>query len=394
MDRVGTRVLDTAVKPTRRVLFVTGEYPPRIGGIGDHVVRLAAALQAQEVVCYTATESRGVDEPAARIHAVGSRYPLQALWGVIRAARRVRPDVVHLHYQAGAFRRPGELAELPRLLRSLASESRLAVTFHDLRQPYLFPKAGPLRAWAVHRLMRSTQTAIYVDEIDRQQAVGLGYGNGRSYWIPAGPTIEPPAGLGDREAAREALGLNLEEFIVGFFGFRQPSKGINVLAGALRRPELSGPRTLLALIGAAAPPTSARRAEVSTPPNTFDGLRLVDTGAQAPEVVSRWLMACDVMALPFLDGLSARRGSFMNAVAHGVPVITTRPPVEGAVNVNAGEVGFVAAGDVAALAAALAEIRDCPLRRRQLTRGSQAIAIRHTWSQIARRTLDAYDRSA
>lgn len=393
MDRLATRAVDTGVKPTRRVLFLTGEYPPRIGGIGDHVVRLASALAARGVDCHVATESRPMDEPAARVHAVGSRYPLQAVLDSMGIARRVRPDVVHLHFQAGAFARPGELVVLARLLRVLAGVRRLAVTFHDVLRPYLFPKAGPLRAWVVRSLARSAHATIFVDEMDRRRAVAQGYGERKSVWIPAGPTIEPPTDIGDRQLAREALGLKHEDYIVGFFGFRQHSKGIGVLADALRRPELRGPRTLLALIGAAAPPTNARRAETPAPPSTFEGVRLVDSGAQAPEVISRWLVACDVIALPFLDGLSARRGSYMNAVAHGVPVVTTTPSVAETVAVHADETMFVPADDAASLAAALAEIRDDPARRRGLALGSQAVAARHTWSEIAGRTLAAYDRA-
>ena len=380
------------VKPTRRVLFVTGEFPPRIGGVGDHVVRLAAALGARGLDCHVATESRSADDPAARVHAVGSRYPLQSVLDTIRIARRVRPDVVHLHYQADAFARPGETIGLVRLLRRPGGANRLAVTFHDLFQPYLFPKAGLLRARLVRRLARSAHAAIYVDEPDRRQGVAQGYGEANSHWIPAGPTIEPPPGLPDRRALRAALGLPAEEFIVGFFGFRQRSKGVGVLAEAMRRPELAGPNTLLALIGAAAPPSNTRRAEPPVPPSAFEGVRLVDASAQAPGVISQWLGACDAIALPFLDGLSARRGSFMNAAAHGIPVVTTFPPIAEAVDVGADEAAFVAAGDASVLAAALAEIRDCPERRRQLVRGARAVAARHTWSEIARRTLAAYDR--
>ena len=281
---------------------------------------------------------------------------------------------------------------LARLLRRLTGARRLAVTFHDLLKPYLFPKAGRLRADLVRGLARAADTAIYVDELDRRRAVVQGYGEGTSHWIPAGPTIEPPADVGDRAAARAALGLDTGDFIVGFFGFRQRSKGVGVLADAMRCPELAGSRTLLALIGAAAPPANARRAERPVPPSTFDGLRLIDTGAQASGVISRWLAACDAIALPFLDGLSARRGSFMNAVAHGVAVVTTFPPVAGTVDASADETVFVPARDAAGLAAALVEIRDNPRRRQQLARGSRAIAARHTWSEIARRTLAAYDR--
>ena len=33
-------------------------------------------------------------------------------------------------------------------------------TFHDLRPPYLFPKAGPLRDYVTHRLARASDAVI------------------------------------------------------------------------------------------------------------------------------------------------------------------------------------------------------------------------------------------
>lgn len=379
------------VRPVQRILFVTGEYPPRIGGVGDHVVRLAEGLRAQGVTCFVATESRTVDQPDAGLHAVAGRYPLQAVLRTLQIVRRVRPDVVHVHYQAGAFARPGELLLLAWLLKRLGRTHRLVVTFHDILQPYLFPKAGRLRERVVRGLARSAHTAIYVDELDRRRAVAHGYGEANSRWIPAGPTIEPSSDTGNRSAARERLGLDATDFIIGFFGFRQASKGVGVLADALRRPELSGPRSLLALIGAASPTTDSRRSEPPVPASTFAGVRLVDAGEQPSDRISQWLIACDVIALPFLDGLSARRGSFMNAVAHGVPVVSTPPPSMGLVDVGADEAAFAPSGDAAALAVELAAIRDNPARGQQLVRGSRAIASRHTWSAIAHRTLAAYD---
>ena len=390
MDRVATLAQEAGVKPTPRILFVTGEYPPRLGGVGDHVVRLAAALAARGSACHVATESRSANDPAAGVHAVGSRLPLQAVVDTLRGVRRVQPDVVHLQYQAGAFARPGEMLGLARLLPRLAGSSRLAVTFHDLQQPYLFPKAGRLREAMVHSLARGADTAIFVDEVDRRRAVAAGSGEANSHWIPAGPTIEPPANGGERGAARAALDLESDAFIVGFVGFRQRSKGIQVLVDAMRRTELAGPGTRLILIGAAGPPTNTRRAEPPVPPSTFDGVRPVETGELPPEAISQWLVACDAIALPFLDGLSARRGSFMNAVAHGVPVVTTAPPAVGTVDVAADEVALVSPGDAAGLATALAGIRDDPARRRQLAQGARAIAARHTWTDIAQRTLAAY----
>ena len=51
--------------------------------------------------------------------------------------------------------------------------------------------------------------------------------------------------------------------------------------------------------------------------------RVHATGALPPETLSVVLQACDVVAQPYADGASSRRGTLMAALAHGVPVVTT-----------------------------------------------------------------------
>lgn len=56
-------------------------------------------------------------------------------------------------------------------------------------------------------------------------------------------------------------------------------------------------------------------------PRRNDGIR---ARSLTPEEVSAWLTRADLVLAPFVDGVSARRGSVMAALAHGRPVVSTQ----------------------------------------------------------------------
>ena len=374
----------------RRVLFLTGEYPPRTGGIGAYLWQLRRAFEADGVCTRVAVEcADGFAPPDVT--------PLRPAPGIfvaefVRAVSRFRPNVVHIQYQAGAFRAVGSVSVVPAALRVAGYRGRIAVTFHDLKLPYLFPRAGSVRRRAVDLLRRMSAPHVYVDERDaalerRRRPADAD----RILVIPAGPTIVPPADLPARIALRTALGIDADAFVVGFFGFRQASKGIHTLAASLRADTWRGQNVVLALIGQAAPEVANHRAEPAVAPAVFQGLNVRNSQWLSDAEVSRRIGACDVMALPFADGVSTRRTTFMVAAAHGVPVVTTFPPERDLPGISADDVLLVQPGDAGALAEALWRVRDSRELRRRLSEGSRRIAERFAWPRIAEQTLAAYD---
>ena len=243
---------------------------------------------------------------------------------------------------------------------------------------------------ALDILVRTVDVTIYVDANDAVADGVIETSNSCQTHIPSGPTIEPPGDLPDRTELRRRLGIEADTYLVGFFGFRQPSKGIVVLRDAIKRPELRSRGVRLALIGSASSELGPRRAEPTVPASMFSDIDFIDAGALVPRDVSTWLRACDVVVLPFLAGLSTRRGTFMTTVAHGIPVVTTRPASSLFPEVADGEVAYVPSGDADAIVSALIRIHDDREYWRSLGAGSRAIAMRYSWRRIAERTLAAY----
>ena len=406
------------------VCMLTGEFPPDRGGVGDYTARLAGALTARGLPVVVLTRRR-TDAPPRRRYEddhTGARVPVYAgvpAWdarapGVVaRTLRRLGPrPVLHIQFQAGAFDLGGTVHLLPTWLRAARPSARIVTTFHDFLVPYLFPKAGPLRLAANRLLARTSDAAIFTDPADLALA-GPGV---RGQVVPIGSNLDPvPQPAPARAAARRDLGADDATFLVGYFGFLNRSKGVPTLLHAVRRLANAGRPIRLVLLGAeagASDPTDLAEARVVRELIGSLSLRerVATTGYLEPAALSAALVACDAVALPFLDGASPRRGTLMAAIAHGVPIVTTHPPGASAPRSNAGDRGWTSArdveftfvradesallvppGDDAALAEALPRLADDPILRARLAAGAAALASQIAWPAIAEATEAIYD---
>ena len=375
-----------------RLGLVTGEYPPMQGGGGDYTREIARALAllGTEVHVITREQCAGADpgHPDVQLHPVVPRWTFRALGQIRALAATLRLDLLNLQYQAAAYDLSAPIHFLPVL-----AGVKTVVTFHDLRIPYLFPKAGPLRGWAVTQLARSASGAIATDPADAAELRGRGVQ--RVTQIPIGSNIRPapPAGY-ERGLWRERLGVLPQEFLLGYFGFLNPTKGADTLVGALSALQSRKARVRLALIGgqtgASDPAINASfHAEVAQLIKRYDvGHLILQSGFVSPPEVSAWLLACDAIVLPYRDGVSFRRGSFMAALAHGCPIITTHPAVPLPELQDGVNVRLVPPDSASAIVLAVTELLAAPEMRRRLGEGAARLSAQFSWPGIARQVLD------
>jgi glycosyltransferase involved in cell wall biosynthesis len=351
------------------VLFVSGEYPPDVGGVGDYTARLRSALDA-----------RGVPSRLLSRREVG-RWDARALVRLLRAAPR--RGIVHIQYQPAAFDLLGDVCLMPSLVRAARPRSRVVTTLHDARVPFLFPRAGALRWQAVRLLARTSHAVLAADERDLD-AVGAA----RSFVVPIGSNVSRQAPPGyEREQFRAQLGL--DGLAVAYFGLLNASKGLDVLFDAFERILLTRQAARLMVVGGspgASDPTNLATAARVEARLVRLGDRVVRTGHVDDATVSAYLLAADVALLPYVDGASARRGSLLACAEHGLPIVSTQP----AGVAVADAVLAVAAGDAEALAAAVLRVHDEPALAERLRAASMALAERVSWPRIAERHLGVY----
>jgi len=381
------------------------------GGVGDFTRELARALVGLgaevNVVTSTAaglTPSPWPDRPGgwgeARV------YPIIHHWGwhsqacILNLARRAAADVINIQYQAAAYALHPAINLLPLRRRLAGAGLPVVVTFHDLKVPYLFPKAGRLRYAVVLLLARTADAVITTNEEDRARLERVVQPS-KLHLIPIGSNIDPqPPPDYDRAVWRARLGISPDQTVLAYFGFLNETKGGEDLIHALDRLIRQGVNTRLMMIGGrvgASDPTNRaylRRVEALIAALGLENRVIWTDHLPAPEV-SAHLLAADMAVLPYRDGASYRRGTLMAVLAHGLPVVTTTPmsgdwatrlpPLIDGENAR-----LVPAKNPETLAAAIAGLAADPGLRQHLSLGAARLAQAFGWENIARQTLAVY----
>lgn len=386
-----------------RIGLVTGEYPPMEGGVGAFTEQLARALNAlgHEIYIITSRKARPVEalpKPAAMFAPIDlgyaqlipriGRWRWPSLSAVADLAIRYDLEVINLQYQAAAFNMSSPAVHyLPWRLKGIVPT---VVTFHDLKTPYLFPKAGGLRERVVRGLARRARGVIATNAADLRRLEAWDVKCVRQ--IPIGSNIDAyrPNHV-ELDEARAGLGLGAADVLLGYFGFLNETKGADTLIDALA--ELDG-RYHLVFIGGqtGASDPDNNQAFLAGLRQRIDRLGLAGrvhwTGFLPPQRVSTYLGAADLMVMPYRDGVSPRRGTLMAVLAHGRPLVTTTPAEAVPEFEHGGNMWLTPPDDPAALAEAVAALAADPALRARLGQGAGELAHEFGWDAIARRTAD------
>jgi glycosyltransferase involved in cell wall biosynthesis len=368
------------------------------GGVGDYTREIGLALDNLGCQVLVATSPLAGPNPPLDVHPIVEKWNWNCWRTIFELITEEQPDVIHIQYQAAAYGMHPAINLLPRRLQTLGDRRpRTVVTFHDLRVPYLFPKAGPVRRWVVKELAQRCDAAITTNREDWQsleRKIGT-----QPALIPIGSNIAPvlPKGY-DRDTWRARWGVGPDDPLIVFFGFINDRKGVDTLLHALglliQYPDLLAEPKLLFIGGqtGASDPTNVKY--LTSIQNLVTDLGLEDrvdwTGYVDASEVSALFEAADMCALPFHDGVSFLHGTFHAALAHGVPVITTQPRVALPELENGRNVYLVPAEDPQALAEAMARLAAQPDLRRTLGKGAFALSQDFAWDKIARDTLELY----
>ena len=349
------------------------------GGGADHLLGLLPELRLAGVTCLAAV---GTDGPLAAalsaqdfdvtgLHVMDSRVNLRHVLKVVRVIDASAADIVHFHGTRAAF--------FGAAARSLcATHPRTVYTAHGLA--YRKPTKKPTK-WAY--LFSEWAACAAADDVISVSSTDLADLRQRRFLRCSGAHIPNAVDTlrfkpGDRRAARSALQLPQDAFIVGTTARLVRQKAVMDLLTALE----FCPGIMLGVIG-----DGPERERLASHSLTRAG-RVVLLGAR--DDVAQCLPAWDAFALA--SHWEGEPIALLEAMACGLPTVATR--TAGAEEIlQGGAAGrLVDVAHPAQLAAAFTHLRDTPAERQRFADVGRAAALRRSHAQQAAQVMHVYRR--
>jgi glycosyltransferase involved in cell wall biosynthesis len=295
------------------------------------------------------------------------------------AARRLRPDVVHLHCT-----NPAALV----YLAALRFVGRPVVFTAHVVTPH---EPIPLQRVIYRQIYRWCDAVVAHSRRDRQRLVDeFSLDSDRVVIIPHGEYgfLERTGQAGQRDTRRRELGLEPGDQVALFFGYIREYKGLDVLLEAWPAVVMTHPAARLVVAGDPVQLPQERRLELEARATRVGAVCRLEYIPFAE--VASYFQAADALVMPYRQ--ISQSGVLFLGLALGLPVVATTVGALPEVLEDGESALLVPAESPAALSEALARVLgDAPLRAR-LAAGGRRVARDHGWPSIAGQTEGLFAR--
>ena len=401
-----------------KILVISAAYPPMQAGEATNTYHLCRQLAAREIDVHilTSTGNIGMDEGRVHVHPIIQDWDWPELFRIRAFIKECAPDAVLLMYIGLMYNFHPMVTFLPTLSKRLfphmpfitryesafvgADPSKTGVASRAIRKLMVSWAGAHDVAYSSGTLLRDSDSVIALCERHRAMLVHeWGPVNGKVKLIPPPPNLHIASNTSGiaRTRGRERLGLTPDDFVITFFGYLYPIKGIDTLLRAFAEVSVQRPHAKLLFIGGKVD------LAVEGGASYFDEMQLLAKQLQIDqrtkwtgsfkseeEEASLYLHASDVCVLPFLEGVQLNNSSFASMVAHGLPILVTRGPMMDRAFVHGENVLTFAPKDTHALTSLLLEVMDDADLRERLRAGALKLADEwFSWDSAVERTLAA-----
>jgi glycosyltransferase involved in cell wall biosynthesis len=397
-----------------RVLVISAAFPPLRGGESDQVFHLSKHLAEQglDVQLLTVRGSEASEQLPFRVYPIMRDWSWSDLPRLVNFLRQCSPQAVLLKYSAWIYNDHPMITFAPTITKFVLPGCRFVTQFPIPDGSLPEKKSALARAirkasatisgkanvdYHLGTLLRDSHRIIVFSENHAADlAKRLSAAKQKMLLIPPPPAmhmVTQDEGR-SRKIGREMLGLRDDDFVIAYFGVLYRGKGLETLLWAFKKAAGKRKDAKLVLIGGQA--------------NVLDGYSYfqeicelskklgIERSILAREYEwdsfdgSLYLHAADACVLPFDQGVTLNRSSFGSAVAHGLPIITTRGSTLESPFVDRSNVLLCRPKDPESMAAAIESvICDVELRQRLSQGALQMARDWFSWDKAIEQTVHA-----
>jgi hypothetical protein len=304
--------------------LISCEYPPKIGGVSDYTFVIAKELAKTGDLVHVWCGADAGDtpqSPGVTVHReLGSFLPSD-FWRAGKLLDKFpapRGLFVQWVPQGYGYRSMNVFFCLWLWMRAKVKHDQIEIMFHEVWLSFGISWKVNIAA-AVHRVMvailKRAASKIWISgEAWRKFLPGATAPVG---WLPVPSNVPANPAPGKVATVRERYSSGAGQ-LVGHFGI-----GSRFVEGILLRfiPALLHDRTDAAFLLIGKGSEKFAREMHAAYPKLIP--RIFYTGVLPSDEISAHIAACDLMVLPYVDGISARRTAAMAVLANGCPLLTT-----------------------------------------------------------------------
>jgi glycosyltransferase involved in cell wall biosynthesis len=400
-----------------KLLVITAAFPPMPAGEADHMFHLCRRLAERGVDVHVVTSrSNTVDDRLPfKLYPVVHDWSWPDLFRLVRLFKRISPDAVLLKYIGWIYNDHPMITFMPTVSKSLKRSAVFVTQFANPEGARLEKMSFMTRllrniiAWKSGEaclddnygtLLRDSDLLILLSNLHRSWLGGrFPPVRTKSVLIPPPPIMmmSPESNGAGRSRVRGKLGLGADDFLLVYFGYVYPGKGVETLLRAFELVARKRPNVRLLILGGFIardfPDYATFRSAVTALPKEL-GIenKVIWFGGYAWNSAepSQYLRAADAAIVSMDFGVQMNNSAFAALVSHGLPVIATKGEDLEEQFINEHNVLLCPPRDPAAMAATIEMlIGDSALMRRLKAGASEFAEKWFSWDKAIDRTISA-----
>jgi glycosyltransferase involved in cell wall biosynthesis len=275
---------------SKKILVVTGTYPPERCGAGDYTFNLFQAEEAKDWLLF-----------------YNKDWSLGTFSQKVKDIKSFNPDIINIQYPTMGY----GMSVLPHLLSlyfRLFSRKKTVITLHENSQ------LGWKAKLASYIFLVFANKLIFTNRFELDYA--------RKHYPFAGKKSTVIKIFSNICAASELPPTGKREYDLGYFGYIRLKKGLEEFIPAVQELKKENPSLKVYIMGQIQPEYQDYYNSIIGTSDEKDSIELL-LNKDADEVASI-LANTKLMYLPFPDGVSERRGSFLAAIKNLCLILTTK----------------------------------------------------------------------